>query len=154
MTSGDFTDLIKQIVKEANLLKNKHTNQIDAPVNYACIFCHSNEEYTEYTKLASKFGKILDETPSGPLFQIKPLQTVSGKLQILKVRIPDDEHLDLGDADFTVSNYSSFKKKHLNKTGFKLIVRSEMEMIELMNPKFKARAYFSNPPLNKQFGIN
>lgn len=151
MSLNDFINLIKKIVEEANLLKNKYTTETYAPVNYACIFCHSDDEYIEFRQLASNLGNIIEETHSGPLFRIKPLQTVDGKLQLLKIRIFDSEHLDLGDADFTVSDYSSFKKTYLNKSGFKLIERPEMEMMELMDQKFNSRAYFSNPPLDKQF---
>jgi len=33
-----------------------------------------------------------------------------------------------------------------------IIEREEMEMIELMDPAFDVRAYFSHPPLDEQLG--
>ena len=153
MTTENLKKLIQNIVEQACALKNKHTEEINAPVNYACIFCHSEEEFKEFKSLTLNFGTILEETYSGPLFKITPLQTVSGKLQILKIRIPDDDHLDLGDADFTVSDYPSFKKKYTGESGFKLIKRPKMEMIELVDTKFSTRAYFSNPPLDRHYNL-
>jgi len=90
----------------------------------------------------------------GPVYHIQPIKTVSGNLKLLKIRKPDSTKPELGDADFTVGNYSEFKKKHLSKTGFKLIPkREDFEMIELVDSKFDVRAYFSHPPLDKQLGI-
>ncbi len=34
-----------------------------------------------------------------------------------------------------------------------MIVRKNFEMVELADPQFDVRVYFSNPPMNKQFGI-
>jgi hypothetical protein len=96
---------------------------------------------------------VVEETSTGPLFHIQPLNTIAGKLRLLKIRKPDTTRLELGDADFTVSNYPEFKKKYLSQKGFSLIVRKNFEMIELVDPKFSVRAYFSNPPLDKQLGI-
>ncbi len=153
MTTQQLKELVQDIVKKANTLKNKFTDQINAPVNYACIFCHSEAEYEELRKIVMSFGKVLEETHSGPLFHIKPVETTSGKLQILKIRMPDNDHPELGDADFTVTDYELFKKTYLNKSGFKLIERPKMEMIELMDSKFNVRAYFSNPPVGEEFGV-
>jgi hypothetical protein len=145
--------LVEEIVKNANDLKNKHTSEKNAPVNYACVFCQNNEQYNSLVALAQEIGKVVEETPTGPLFHIQPLDTVAGKLRLLKIRKPDATRLELGDADFTVSNYPEFKKKYLSQKGFKLIVRKNFEMIELVDPKSNVRAYFSNPPLDKQLGI-
>lgn len=145
--------MIEEIVKKANDLKNKHTSEKNAPVNYACIFSQSKEQYNTLLVVAQKIGRIIKETSTGPLFHIKPLNTVAGKLQLLKIRKLDTTRPELGDADFTVENYSEFKKKHLSKIGFKLITRENFEMIELVDPKFDVRVYFSNPPLNEQLEI-
>lgn len=145
--------LVEEIVKNANDLKNKHTFEKNAQVNYACIFCQSDEQYDSLAVLAQEIGKVVEETPTGPLFHIQPLNTIAGKLRLLKIRKPDTTRLELGDADFTVSNYPEFKKKYLSQRGFSLIVRKNFEMIELVDPKFNVRAYFSNLPLDKQLGI-
>jgi hypothetical protein len=149
-----FRPMILDIVRQATKLKDAYTSEESAPVNYACIFAQSQAEYDEFVKSASDIGKIIDNTSSGPLFRIDPLDTVSGKLQLLKVRMPDATRPERGDADFTVSDYPTFKRKYLAKQGFKLIKKENFEMIELMDPySFNVRAYFSNPPLDKQLNI-
>jgi len=149
---------VQEIVKKASDLKDKHTSEENAPVNYACIFCQSDEQYNSLVVLAQGIGKIIEETLTGPLFHIHPLDTIAGKLRLLKIRKPDATKPELGDADFTVSNYPEFKKRYLSKKGFKLMlsnytVRKNFEMIELTDPEFNVRAYFSNPSLDKQLGI-
>ncbi|MDE1865833.1 MAG: hypothetical protein KGH94_04325 [Candidatus Micrarchaeota archaeon] len=149
-----FRPMILDIVKQAAKLKDAYTSETGAPVNYACIFAQNQEEYDAFVKAAGEIGKIIDNTPTGPLFRINPLDTVSGKLQLLKVRTPDATRPERGDADFTVSDYPTFKRKYLAKPGFKLIRKDKFEMIELMDSySFNVRAYFSNPPLDKQLGI-
>jgi len=144
---------VQEIVKRANTLKDKHTSEKNASANYACIFCQSDEQYDSLVALAQEIGKVVEETPTGPLFHIQPLDTIAGKLQLLKIRKPDAARPELGDADFTITNYPEFKRKYLSQKGFSLIVRKNFEMIELVDPQFNVRAYFSNPPLNKQLGI-
>ena len=147
-------DLVKDIVKRSTELKNKYTSEVDAKVNYACIFCKNDDEYNNYIKVLSEDGnQIIDNTYSGPLFRIKDLETCSGTLKLLKIRKHDEKHLDLGDADFTVSDYLSFKDKYINKPNFKLIKGEGYEMIELIEDNNSVRAYFSNPPLDIELGI-
>lgn len=145
-------DLIRNIVKEAESLKDKYTDQKNVPVNYACIFCQSEEEQTSFLEEAHKLGTIIQETSSGPLFNIS-LDTVAGKLQLLKIRQPDPTRPERGDADFTVSDYPAFKEKYLNQPGFSLIKKDNFEMIELCEKDNNVRVYFSDPPLDKQLGL-
>ena len=153
MHTEELKNKIKNIVKQATLLKNKHINNKNAPVNYACIFSQSKDEYEELLEAARKIGQVIKETPTGPLFQIKPLKTVSGDLKLLKIRIPDPTRLELGDADFTISDFPQFEKRYLSKPGFKIMEKPDFYMIELVDPDFNVRAYFSNPPLDKQLNI-
>jgi len=146
-------NLVQKIVRESCELKDKYTHERTALVNYACIFSQSQEEFETLIRITGKIGKIIQETPSGPLFNINPIKTVSGNLKLLKIRNPDKTRQERGDADFTVSNYPGFKKTQLSEKGFKLIERNDFEMIELMDPKFNVRAYFSNPPLDVQLNI-
>lgn len=152
----DIEDLkikVKSVVEKATILKNKHIDDKNTPVNYACIFSQSKEEYEELLEATHKIGKVIQETPTGFLFHIEPLQTVSGILKLLKIRIPDPTRPELGDADFTISNFSDFEKKYLSKPGFKIIKKEDFYMIELMDSDFDVRAYFSNPPLDKQLKV-
>jgi hypothetical protein len=141
---------LHHIVEQAKKLKNLHTSEKNAPVNYACIFCQNEQEYEQFYTAASEMGKVIKETPSGELFHIRPIDTVAGKLQLVKIRKPDPTRPERGDADFTVADYETFKKAHLGKDGFKLIGNRPdiIEMIELMDPSFDVRAYFSQVPLD------
>ncbi|MDD5341734.1 MAG: hypothetical protein PHI73_00115 [Patescibacteria group bacterium] len=152
MNIDDLKNTIQDIIAQAEVLKRKFVND-PAPVNYACIFCQNDEEYTSVINLAGQLGKVVQETKTGPLFQIAPLPTVAGNLQLLKIRKPDPTRPERGDADFTLSNYDEFKKAHLNQKGFSLIDKGNFEMIEYMEPGTAVRVYFSNPPLDKQLGI-
>jgi len=154
MTLSGLKKLVQEIVQQSCQLKDAHTTEKDARVNYVAIFAQSQGEYEDLLAAAKQLGLVIEQTPTGPLFEIKPLETVAGGLQLLKIRMPDKTRPERGDADFTVSNYNTFKKKYLGKPGFKLIKRKKFEMIELMDPKFEVRAYFSNPPLDQQFGLN
>ena len=153
MDVKNLRQLVQEIVKKASNLKDKHTSERKSPVNYACVFCQNNEQYNNLLAITQKIGNVAEETPTGSVFQIQPLDTIAGNLQLLKIRKPDTTRPELGDADFTVSNYPEFKKKYLSQKGFSLIVRKNFEMIELVDSHFNVRAYFSNPPLTKQFGI-
>jgi len=153
MNTDNLKVMVEEIIRRANELKDKHTHESDAPVNYTCIFSQDTQEYEDLLKTAHQLGKVIKETPTGPLFHIKNIQTVAGTLQLLKIRAPDPTRPERGDADFTIPDYPKFKKQYLKKKGFKLIQRETSEMIELMDPEFNVRAYFSNPPLDKQLGL-
>lgn len=154
MSIDDLKSKVRGIVKRANMLKDEYLGNNNAPVNYACIFSQNQEECDQLTKLAAIIGKVVMETPTGLLYQIKPLSTVAGDLQLLKIRLPDPSRPELGDADFTITDFDGFEKKYLPKTQFKRIQKDNFYMIELMDSRYEVRAYFSNPPLDKQLGIS
>src|ERR1700752_4535581 len=110
MNLENMTSLLQDIVSQASDLKDKHTGEKSATVNYAAIFAQSQEEYDALLAAAGQLGKVVHDTPTGPLFQIQPLDTVAGKLQLLKVRAPDKTRPERGDADFTVADYPTFKE--------------------------------------------
>ena len=153
MNAEDLKIRIKDIVEKTTALKSKYIGDQNTPVNYACIFSQSKNEYDELVEVTREIGNVIKETSTGLLFQIEPLQTVSGVLKLLKIRLPDSTRPERGDADFTVSNFPEFEKKYLTKTYFKLIKREDFVMIELMDSEFDVRAYFSNPPLDEQLNI-
>lgn len=144
---------VKEIVEHACALKNKHTGEKNAHVNYACVFSQNKKDYEELIKSAQNIGTVIKETPTGLLFHVHPIDTISGKLKLLKIRLPDSTRPERGDADFTVSDYLDFKKKYLSKKGFRLIKREDFEMIELVDSGYDVRVYFSNPPLDEQLRI-
>ncbi len=153
MNSKEFKNLVQAIVAEATKLRDARTTEHNAPVNYACVFSQSEEEYESLLAVAKQFGKIVQETEMGPVFYIEPLSTVAGNLRLVKIRKPDPKRKERGDADFTVADYPTFKKKYLGASGFRLIERPNMEMIELADPAFDILAYFSNPPLGKVLNL-
>ncbi len=153
MDKKELELLIQDIVSQASELKNKHTDQANAHVHYCCIFTQSDEEFEALLGEVSEIGKMLKDTPTGPMFQIELTETIAGSLRILKIRKPDPTRPERGDADFAVSNYPKFKEKYLGQPGFKLIEREDFEMIELMDPDYDVRAYFSNPPVEEQYEL-
>lgn len=153
MNTEELHILVREIVSEAEDLKDLHTDAVGAPVNYACIFAQSQDEYDNLEGLLMGVGGRVKETPAGFVYKIPPLATSAGDLQLLKLRKPDPTRPERGDADFTVADYPSFKLKYLNQPGFSLIERPEMEMIELVDPAFDVRAYFSNPTLAQVLGL-
>lgn len=153
MTIDDIKKITQEIVSRARQLSLKHTNETDAPVNYACIFTQSQSEYEEMLDVASQMGSVVEETSTGMVFHITPLPTDAGDLGLLKIRLPDPKRPERGDADFTVSDYQAFKNTYVGKPGFALIERENMEMIELRDPSFSVIAYYSHPTLGEVLGI-
>lgn len=153
MIPDELADNIRSIVAGAKELSTKHTTEGNAPVNYACIFSQSEKEYDDLIEIVRGTGSVVHETAMGPIFHIDPIATVSGELRLLKIRKPDPKRPERGDADFTVSDYPAFKERYLERPGFSIIQRPEMEMIELSDPEFDVLAYYSHPPLGEVLGI-
>ncbi len=148
MTKDELIKLVQEIVAEAKSLSAKHTDQAHAPVNYACVFSQSENAFEKLLKIASHMGRVVQETKMGPVLQIEPIETTAGFLEVLKIRKPDLNRPEKGDADFTVEDYQEFKTRYLKQTGFSLIERPGMEMVELADPSFSALAYYSYPILS------
>jgi len=154
MDVEQLKELVKDIVAKSKELSSAHISEKQAPVNYACIFTHSTTEFEEIAKLTQELGSIVQETPTGPVFYIAPLETASGTLRLLKIRKPDPKRPERGDADFTIKDYSSFKSLYLGKPGFNIIVRADYEMIELIDPSYDVIAYYSHPTLTELLKLN
>ena len=153
MASDKLKKIVQEIVSEAKELNAKHTDEANAPVNYACIFTQSDAEFDELVDAVKKLGKVVKDTAMGPVFHIEPIETEAGMLHLLKIRKPDLKRTEKGDADFTVSNYEEFKKEHLGKEGWGLIERPEFEMLELIDSSFNVLAYYSHPTLTEVLKI-
>ncbi|MFH0863509.1 MAG: hypothetical protein V1858_00260 [Candidatus Gottesmanbacteria bacterium] len=148
-----INELITNIVNQCVALKNKYTNLEFLQIDYVCIFSHYQEEYNDFLKKASSIGKIVSETESGPIFKFnEPLSTAAGCPKVLKIRKPDPTRPQLGDVDF-ITDYQKFKEKYLDNRRFRLIQRTNFEMIELRDDTYKVLVYFSNIPPSRQFGI-
>ena len=145
--------LIQEIVNQTKELKEEYLGNKEVKIQYVCIFSQSKEEYEKLEKISKQMGTILAQTKTGNLYQIPEMKTALGNLRILKIRIPDKTRPERGDADFKIEQYEEFKKENSNKENFKLIVRENFEMIELMDSRFKVRVYFSNPPVEQQYHL-
>ena len=150
--------IVEYIVPKTLELSREYIPDEEVKINYSAIFCQNDEEYERLRAEASELGRIVYDTPTGPLYKLqKPLETPAGPLWLLKVRKPDSTRQQRGDADFTLENqenYEGFKEKYLRDAKhFKLIEHSDFEMVELRDPNFDVLVYFSNPPLTEQFGV-
>lgn len=152
MNAQDLKNIVKDIVAQADRVKQRIVSG-PAPVNYTCIFSQNDEEYSSFLEAAKEIGKVVKDTNMGPVYQIQPLETVAGDLQVLKIRKPDLTRPERGDADFTLSDYKTFKQEHIKKAGYKLIDKGDFEMIEYKDSSAKVLLYFSNPTLGKVLGV-
>ena len=51
---------VKLIVEKSKILKDKYTNEYDAKVNYACIFCQNESDFIKYIVLPENFNEIFN----------------------------------------------------------------------------------------------
>ena len=148
-----LVDTITYVVRRSVELKNAHTDETAVPVEFACIFCHSEEEYQEFTHIIQTLGKIVERTQSGYTYLLnEPIITMAGPLRLGKIRKPDSKIVKRGDADFN-TDYKSFKKEYEGNPKFELIRRVSFEMLRLSDPEFDAMACFSSIPKSKELGI-
>lgn len=145
--------IVDYIVDHSTKLKNRYTNVPTAPLEFACIFCQNGEEYKKFTDSVEKLGKIIERTQSGFTYLLdKPFITVAGPLRLIKIRKPDIQRTERGDADFN-TDYKNFKKMYQKNPGFELVKRETFEMLRLSSPNFDVIACFSNIPKSKILGI-
>lgn len=154
MIQDEIIETVDYIVNESVKLKNKYVQEGFQAADYVCIFSRTENEYAELVKAAETLGKIVDDTPTGPVFAfaVRP-RTVAGQPKVLKIRKPDETRPQRGDADFN-TDYEKFKSKYLDNKRFTLIVRKKSEMIELKDGDFDVLAYFSSMPPSNQLGID
>ncbi|MBI4039239.1 hypothetical protein HY388_00220 [Candidatus Daviesbacteria bacterium] len=145
--------IISYIANRGTELKNKFTDASSAPVEFACIFCQSDEEYIRFTNSVEMLGKIVEKTQSGFTYLLdKPIDTVSGPLRLIKIRKPDPKRNERGDVDFN-TDYTNFKEKYQNDPRFELVKQETFEMFRLSDPDFNVMACFSGTPKSKSLGI-
>lgn len=146
MHENKLINLIQNIISECIKLKNKYVDEKDLIADWICIFSQSDKEYQELTHQANEIGEVIETTATGLIYKI-------GKPKLLKIRMPDATKPELGDVDF-ITDYEQFKNKYLDNNKFTLIKREKFEMIELKDPAFNVRVYFSSIPPSKLRGIN
>ena len=152
--SSSFVTLIQDIVSQAKQLKNKYTDQIRASVNYACVFCQTEQEFNNFNKQAQKLGKVIKQTETGPIYLLdNAIETEAGLLKLIKIHTPKNNKNVIGYADFTVENYNKFKNNFIHSPNFNLLVGEGFEMLELFDKDFKVKCYFPDIPLDKDLGV-
>ena len=145
----NLISIINYIVSRGAELKNKYTDEIKAKVEFGDVFCRNDNEYQQLTEVVNESGKIVYRAPSGNIYSLKnPIETVAGKLYLVKLRKPDNKLRFRGDADFD-TDYPKLKQKHLNNPNFELIMREKFEMLRLSDPDFDVMTCFSNIPVRK-----
>ena len=144
---------INYIVDQSTELKNKYTGELSAPVEFACVFCQSEEEYKQFTNSIETLGKVVERTKSGSTYLLDNLiETIGGPLRLVKIRKSDPKRPERGDADFN-TDYKNFKARYQQNSKFELIKRETFEMLRLSDPNFDAMTCFSNEPKSKSLGI-
>lgn len=145
---------INYVVSRSVELKNRYTNAATAPIEFVCIFCQNGEEYKKFIDSTETLGKVVERTQSGFTYLLdKPLKTIAGPLRLVKIRRPDPNRSERGDADFN-TNYKDFKKKYQGDSRFELIKRESFEMLRLSSPNFDVMSCFSNIPKSNALSIN
>jgi len=154
MKIQELKDKVADIVDKSLSLVIKYTEYKYLPVNYACIFGHTESEYTELNVTASQLGEKIKETYSGPIYKIKHISTKAGELKLLKIRKPDPKKKgNAGYANFTLPDFDKFKEDNLNKPNYKLFHREDYEIIGLYVENSDVWIFFANPPLDEQLGV-
>jgi hypothetical protein len=147
MQNTNLLGVIDYLVNQSIKLKDKFTTEAYAPIEFACIFCQTPEEYKAFTLAVEKIGTVVQNTPSGLTYQLNnPINTEAGKLKLVKIRTPDPLRKERGDTDFN-TKYPEFKRKYQGKPQFELIERDNFEMLRLSDPKSDVMVCFSSIPL-------
>lgn len=149
----NLVQTVQYIVQKSDELKKKLPEVISASVEFACIFCQTEEEYNKFVKEITPLGKIVERTPKGNTYLLNnAIQTVSGPLRFVKVRMPDPLRSERGDADFN-TNYEEFNKKYKDDPRFELVERKNFKYLRYSNPDYNVMACFSDIPKSKVLGI-
>ena len=149
----DLISIVNYIVDKSIQMKNKYTSAKDSQIEFACVFCQSEEEYRKLTDEIESLGKVVQDTPTGFTYLLNhPLKNPAGSLFLVKIRKPDPQRKERGDTDFN-TDYQEFKRKYGNRPNFELIDRENFEMLRLSNPDYDVMVCFSSTPLGKILGI-
>ena len=150
---NELAEIIKHVVSHSADLKNLYTDEKQAPVEFGCVFCQSEDEYEKFTDEIKKYGRVVEDTISGFTYLLEvPISTASGPLRLVKIRKVDPMRKERGDADFN-TNYEELKKKYRNHPKFELIKRETFEYLRLSDRDFDVMACFSNIPKSEDLGI-
>jgi len=134
MDETEFKKIVNYII-EQGMGALRSTDEKGAAIDYVAIFSSDDQEFKNLMIVAESLGKEIDKetAKTGRTFLLnEPMETLAGKLSLVKVRLPDATRAQRGAPDFKVKNYLQFKEKYLQSSGnFTLMVRKDYEMIEI-----------------------
>ena len=150
---SDLVARVQYIANKSKELKDTLPDVISAPIEFACIFCQSQVEYDFYINSIKSLGKIVELTKMGDTYFLdEPISTNSGSLRFVKVRKPDLQRPEQGDADFN-TNYDEFSEKYKTDSRFEVVERENFKYLRYSNPQYDVMACFSDKPKSKVLGI-
>lgn len=149
----DLIAKVKYVANKSKELKDTLLDTISAPIEFACIFCQSQEEYYSYVYSIKSLGRVVEQTKMGDTYFLdKPIFTNAGTLRFVKVRKLDSQRPEQGDADFN-TDYDQFSIRYKNDSRFELVERENFKYLRYSDPNFDVMACFSNIPKSKVLGI-
>ncbi len=123
------TSIAIEIADNASRLLHK-LKVTDTNLEFISVFAQNAEEYERYLEELLNIGNLFDESSTGVFISLeRPLSTSLGGISVIKVRKPNEERRDLGNANYYVNDFQSFLNKY-SKTDY-FSVSSDSEGIKL-----------------------
>lgn len=123
------TSIAIEIADNASRLLHK-LKVTDTNLEFISVFAQNAEEYERYLEELLNIGTLFDESTTGVFISLeRPLSTSLGGISVIKVRKPNEERRDLGNANYFVNDFQSFLNKY-SKTDY-FSVSSDSEGIKL-----------------------
>lgn len=123
------TGIAIEIADNASRLLHK-LKVTDTNLEFISVFAQNAEEYERYLEELLNIGTLFDESTTGVFISLeRPLSTSLGGISVIKVRKPNEERRDLGNANYFVNDFQSFLNKY-SKTDY-FSVSSDSEGIKL-----------------------
>ncbi len=132
---------IRYIVVEASKMISKVIGK-KLPIKSLTVFSHSQPEFDFLSEMIGGIGRPYNFN-NGPRVELfEPIVIDENHITHLRIRQPDLERPQVGCNDFD-TDYRKFKQDYLsqNRTGLRLIVRPEYEMIEISDSGFDVLSY-------------
>lgn len=145
MLRSTILSIFTQIASDAQKMVQAHVDQKDltGKINYTTIYARSQEEFIHFNDEIMRNGTIFDKQSTGNYYLLhEPFETTAGQVTICRTRMFDAHYTERGYLDFEVIDYSAFKTKYLQKSGFSLLRLPHVELVELRDSRYDVRAYF------------
>ncbi len=140
-------EAVSYIAEQNSALCKKVLGEV-LPLTSLTIFAHYPAEYEYLCKLLSTLGDSVGEN-NGPRVALRePIKVGGHTVTHLRIRNPDPYRAQVGCADFDVPGYAVFKGMYLaaHPENLRLLVRSDYELIEFVDPGYDVLAYVLSAP--------